>query len=182
MHLLFNPSFLAMFGRKVTSVLLHLLHDFIQLVCYERKDLTKTVVLLNLSCWRDRRREKEEEPKQVLVSVPKQLETKQERKKDTKMTTMNLNVTAAQVARGAHSEGAGRPQANARVYLSLVGCERLMREGATEKQIRRQAFALLRSQLGLSNKTVIARHEHGYFMVKSREVLTDLAVTVRPAA
>jgi len=136
-------------------------------------------VLLNLSCWRDRRREKEEA--KVLVPVPKQQETKQERKKDTTMTTMNLTVTAAQVARSAHSEGAGRPQANARVYLSLVGCERLMREGATEKQIRRQAFALLRAQLGLPNTTVIARHEHGYFMIKSREVLTDLAVTVRPA-
>ena len=94
---------------------------------------------------------------------------------------MELVVTSSQVAREVRGGEAGRPQANARIYLSLVGCDRLMREGATEKQIRRRAFAALRTQLGLSPQTVIARHEHGYFMVKSRDLLTDLAVTVRPA-
>jgi hypothetical protein len=107
-------------------------------------------------------------------------ESQQKRKKDREMT-MNLRVVASQLGRETRAGEAGRPQANARIYLSLVGCDRLMREGATEKQIRRVAFAALRTQLGLSPKTVIAGHAHGYFMVKSREVLTDLHVTVTPA-
>lgn len=94
---------------------------------------------------------------------------------------MDLRVTVSQVGVESRAGEAGRPQTNARVYLSLVGCDRLMREGATEKQIRRAAFAQLRGMLGLAPTVVIAGHPHGYYMVKSREVKTNLVVTVTPA-
>lgn len=94
---------------------------------------------------------------------------------------VNVRVTVSEVGFETRSGEAGRPQGNARIYLSMVGCDRLHREGVTEKQIRRAAFAQLRSMRGLSPKTVIARHEHGYFMVKSRELKTNLVVTVTPA-
>jgi hypothetical protein len=75
----------------------------------------------------------------------------------------------------------GRPQVNPRVYLSLVNTERLKREGWTEKQLRRRAFAQLRQMLGLPQDTVIVRSQEGdYFMVKSKALDTNLVVTVTP--
>ena len=95
-----------------------------------------------------------------------------------------IKVTVSPVPFGGRVEGlAGRPQTNARVYLSLVGCERLAHEGMTPKRIRRAAFASLRSTLGLSRDTVIVEHpSQGYFMVKSRDLQTNLVVTVTPSA
>lgn len=94
---------------------------------------------------------------------------------------MELRVTVSQVGVETRSGEAGRPQTNSRVYLSLVGCDRLIREGATEKQVRRAAFAQLRGMLGLAPTVVIAGHPHGYFMVKATEIRTNLVVTVSPA-
>lgn len=96
------------------------------------------------------------------------------------MSNLQLRVSVSPQSFESRSGQAGRPQGNARVYLSLVGCDRLHREGVTEKQIRRQAFSQLREILGLPRETVIARHEHGYFMIKSREVKTNLVLTVSP--
>jgi hypothetical protein len=99
------------------------------------------------------------------------------------MTTgaANVRVSVSQLGLEARPGEAGRPQTNARVYLSLVGCDRLLREGWSEKQIRRAAFAQLRAMLGLPRTTVIAGHEHGFYMIKSKEIKTNLVVTVTPA-
>jgi hypothetical protein len=35
--------------------------------------------------------------------------------------------------------------------------------------------------LGLPRTTVIAGHEHGFYMIKSKEIKTNLVVTVTPA-
>lgn len=94
---------------------------------------------------------------------------------------VNVRVSVSETGVETRAGEAGRPQTNARVYLSMVGCDRLMREGVTEKQIRRAAFAQLRTMRGLPRTCVIAGHPHGYFMVKSRDLKTNLVVTVTPA-
>lgn len=96
--------------------------------------------------------------------------------------TLNLHVTVRPIGLTLRTGEVGRPQTNSRIYLSLVGCDSLMREGATEKQIRRAAFASLRTTLGLPKTTVIARHTHGHFVVKSTEIVGNLVLTVSPAA
>lgn len=93
-----------------------------------------------------------------------------------------LHVSVSQLGIAPHTGEVGRPQSNPRVYLSTPGCEHLLRQGVTEKQIRRAAFAQLRTMLDLPAKTVIARNEeYGYFMVKSNGIKSNLLVTVMPA-
>lgn len=92
-----------------------------------------------------------------------------------------LRVTLQPVPFDASQGERGRPQVNPRIYLSLVNVERLKRQGWSEKQLRRRAFAQIRDMLGLSHDTVIAKAPEGdYFMVKSSALDTNLIVTVIP--
>lgn len=92
-----------------------------------------------------------------------------------------LNITLNPVPFTAN-DGRGRPQTNPRLYLSLVGCEALKREGWTEKQLRRRAFAQARALLGLPKDVVIAESVDGsYYMVKSTSLKTNVVVIATPA-
>lgn len=92
-----------------------------------------------------------------------------------------LRVTVQPVPFDATEGEKGRPQVNPRLYLTLANTERLQRQGWTEKQIRRRAFAKLRKMLGLEPETVIAKATDGdYFMVKTRALDSNLVVVVTP--
>lgn len=94
---------------------------------------------------------------------------------------VELRVTLAPVPFEPVEGERGRPQVNPRIYLNLVGVERLKRQGWTEKQLRRRAFAQVRTMLGLSHDTVIAKATEGdFFMVKTKALDTNLVVTVTP--
>ena len=96
-------------------------------------------------------------------------------------TDLPLRITVQPVPFD-HAEGEkGRPQVNPRLYLTLANTERLQRQGWSEKQIRRRAFAKLRKMLGLSPETVIAKAPEGdFFMVKTRDLDSNLVVVVTP--
>lgn len=93
-----------------------------------------------------------------------------------------LNVSVSSVPFEKNTDR-GRPQTNARLYLTMVNTQRLIREGWTEKQLRRQAFAQVRETLGLDKDTVIARSTDGsYFMVKSDRLRANFEVRVSAAS
>lgn len=94
---------------------------------------------------------------------------------------VELRVTLQPVPFDAADGERGRPQVNPRIYLSLVNVERLKRQGWTEKQLRRRAFAQVRTILGLTPDTVIAKSPEGdFFMAKTKQLDTNLVVTVTP--
>lgn len=93
-----------------------------------------------------------------------------------------VNVSLSSVPFESTAGQRGRPQTNARLYVSFVNTQRLLREGWTEKQLRREAFVQVRKILGLAEDTVIARSaDHSYYMVK-HHLGSNFAVTVTAAA
>lgn len=92
---------------------------------------------------------------------------------------VNVSLTSVPFEK---NEGRGRPQTNARLYVSMVNTQRLTREGWSEKQLRRRAFAQLREMLGLDADVVIARSEDkSHFMIKSDRLRSNFAITVTDA-